>query len=173
MVEPDVIDLTGAARVGIVSDTHGLVRPELLDHLAGVDAILHAGDLGEGDVEGKFASLAPFYAVAGNADGFDASPHPRFRLVRVGAKRVGLTHVALARGDLTRSVTRWVGEHPVDALIFGHTHEPVLRTHASGLVLFNPGACGPKRFTLPVSFGFLHFDPRSDEFRFEHVRLDH
>jgi putative phosphoesterase len=145
------------------------VRPELLERLAGVDAILHAGDLG--DVEAQLGNVAPFYAVAGNADGFDASPHPRFRLFRVGTKRVGLTHVALARGDLTPSVARWVGEHPIEALIFGHTHEPALRTHASGLVLFNPGACGPKRFTQPVSFGFLHVEG-DGEVRFEHVRLD-
>jgi putative phosphoesterase len=155
----ETVDLAGAQRLGIVADTHGLVRPELHTVLAGVDAILHAGDLGGEDVEIELGAIAPFYAVAGNVDGFEASPHPRWRIFRIGGRRVGLTHVALQRGrSLIPSVERWCRIEAIELLIFGHTHRPLIRQDATGPLLFNPGSCGPRRFALPVTAGFLHVD---------------
>jgi putative phosphoesterase len=154
-----IIDLTGVTRIGVVSDTHGLVRPELFTRLAGVDVILHGGDVGEGTVEIELASIAPCYAVAGNVDGFEASHHPRFRLFQLGGLRIGLTHVAVARSELTASVATWVAENDVRVLVYGHSHVPNHEVRADGLVLVNPGSCGPKRFDLPVSIGFLRPRP--------------
>jgi len=154
----DVIDLTHARRIGVISDTHGQVRPQLYPELEGVDAILHAGDLGSDDIEIELSPVAPFHAVAGNVDGFSASRYPRWLVFEIGRRRVGMTHVALGKGDLAPSVQRFVGEHRIDLLIFGHTHQPVHLTHASGLELLNPGSCGPRRFSLPVSIAFLDVD---------------
>jgi hypothetical protein len=69
-----------------------------------------------------------------------------------------MTHVALGRGDLLPSAQQFIGEQKIDLLVFGHTHHPVHVTHASGLVLLNPGSCGPRRFRLPVSLAFLEVD---------------
>jgi len=153
VTEP-VIDLSNARRVGVISDTHGLVRPELYEALEGVDAILHAGDLGSETIEVELSPIAPFHAVAGNVDGFGASDYPRFLLFRIGAWRVGVTHVGLGRGGLVPSVDMWCRRERVDLLVFGHTHQPLLDERVSP-VRFNPGACGPRRFDLPVSIGFL------------------
>ncbi len=155
------IDLTGATRVGVISDTHGEIRPELYERLAGVDAILHAGDLGRDTIAIELLPIAPFYAVAGNVDGFSASEHPRWRVFRVGPTRVGMTHVALGPGGLLDSVAEWVDANGIDVLVYGHTHRPEVRTEPSGLVLFNPGSCGPQRFSLPVTYGMLRADGES------------
>lgn len=157
MTDDALIDLGDATRVAVISDTHGLVRPELYTYLDGVDAILHAGDLGSGTIEIELAPIAPFHAVAGNVDGFDTSAYPRWRLFRIGRHRVGMTHVALARGELLDSVDAWCRRNDVDTLVFGHTHDPLIDTsHAP--VRFNPGSCGPRRFDRPVTIGF--FDVR-------------
>lgn len=148
------IDLGAAAKIGVISDTHGLVRPELYDRLAGVDVILHAGDLGSDTIDVELSPIAPFYAVAGNVDGFGASDHPRWRRFRVGARHIGMTHVALRGGELVPSVAKWVEDNPVDLLVFGHTHEPLIETRKT-LTLMNPGSCGPRRFSLPVTMGFI------------------
>lgn len=148
------IDLDGVTRIGVISDTHGLVRPELYDRLSGVDVILHAGDLGSDTIRLELEPIAPLHAVAGNVDGFGASEYPRWLRFRLGERFIGLTHVALKGRALTPSVTSWLAEHPVDVLIFGHTHEPLIEDR-NGLTLFNPGSCGPRRFSLPVTMGFL------------------
>lgn len=153
MTEP-IVDLSGASRIGVISDTHGLVRPELYAHLEGVDAILHAGDLGSDTIEAELKPIAPLYAVAGNVDGFGASAHPRWRLFRVGARRIGMTHVALTRGELLPSVDAWCRSNDVHMLVFGHTHQPLIDEQRAP-IRFNPGSCGPRRFDLPVTIGFL------------------
>ncbi len=153
------IDLTGASKIGVIGDTHGLVRPELYDLLDGVDAILHSGDIGDDEVEISLNPIAPFYAVAGNVDGFAQSEHPRRRLVTIGSKRIGLTHIVLHGKNLVASVQAWRREVSLDILIFGHTHEPLIESHSSGILLFNPGSCGPRRFRLPISAGLLHVQP--------------
>ncbi len=152
------IDLTRAKKIGVVADTHGLVRPELYDLLNGVDAVLHAGDVGGQEVEISLSPIAPFYAVAGNVDGFERSAYPMRRLFRIGSKRVGLTHVVLQGRNLVASVREWCRKQTIDVLIFGHTHEPMNERHASGILLFNPGSCGSRRFKLPVTAGLLHVE---------------
>jgi putative phosphoesterase len=148
------VDLTGAARIGVISDTHGLVRPELYAHLEGVDAILHGGDLGSDMIDVELSPIAPFYAVAGNVDGFSASEHPMRRLFRVGDQMIGMTHVGVKGRNLLPSVATWVESERIDVLIFGHTHVPLIESDGS-LTRFNPGSCGPRRFSLPVSMGVL------------------
>ena len=154
------VDLTGAKRIAVISDTHGLVRPELYDRLDGVDAVLHAGDLGSDTIDVELAPIAPFYAVAGNVDGFSASEHPMRRLFRVGKKVIGMTHVGVKGRELLPSVAAWVSDQHVDLLIFGHTHQPLLELEHTP-VRFNPGSCGPRRFSLPVSMGYV--DVASDD----------
>ena len=154
-----IINLEGLTRIGVVSDTHGRVRPELYPLLDGVEAILHAGDLGSDTIDIELGAVAPFYAVAGNVDGFGDSPHPRWRVFRIGSQRVGMTHVALKGRDLIPSVAEYVRREGIDLLIFGHTHQPLVRQLENGPLLFNPGSCGPTRFSLPVTAGILHVEP--------------
>ena len=161
-----LIDLTGAARIGVISDTHGLVRPEICAMLEGVDAILHAGDLGSDLIEVELAVIAPFHAVAGNVDGFDSSRYPRFLTAKLGEHRIGVTHVALRGQELLVSVEKWARQEDLDVIIFGHTHKPLIERRGE-LLLFNPGSCGPARFNLPVSLGFLTVVTPGGELRAE------
>ena len=85
-----------------------------------------------------------------------ASAQAARRLFTIGSKRIGLTHVVLHGENLVASVQAWHRKTTLDVLIFGHTHEPLIEQHSSGVLLFNPGSCGPRRFHLPVSAGLLH-----------------
>jgi putative phosphoesterase len=134
-------------RVGVLSDTHNLLRPRVLELLAGCDRILHAGDVGEPEILERLARVAPVAAVCGNTDS--------------GAAAAGLPH-DLA-GDLDglpfRMVHRREDIDPawparVRLLVFGHSHRPELEWQGSCLFL-NPGACGPRRFHLPLTLAIL------------------
>jgi putative phosphoesterase len=135
--------------LGILSDTHGLLRPEVFTHLEGVHLILHAGDVGPPHVLTELGAIAPVLAVSGNTDGFDL----RSKAPEVVEKQIGGANVVLIHGhQLGRSPTpeRLHAAYPkADLIIFGHTHEPLL-VKESGCTFINPGSCGPKRFHLPV-----------------------
>jgi putative phosphoesterase len=150
-------------KVGVISDTHGLVRPEAVAALAGSDVILHAGDVGGSHVLQELGQLAPVIAVRGNVDLEPwATGLPDRRRLELAETPVLLLHDRAA-----------VGPDPAGRgfriVVFGHSHQP-LAERQGGLLWFNPGAAGPKRFRLPVSLGFLEFD--GGRVRERLVRLD-
>lgn len=135
-------------RIGLISDTHGLLRPEALAFLRGCDHIVHAGDIGSEDVLTQLAALAPATAVRGNNDTAAwASALPETRLVRLGKMLIYVLH-DIAELDIDPEAA---GVH---AVISGHSHKPAVESRG-GVVYVNPGSAGPRRFRLPVSIGEL------------------
>jgi putative phosphoesterase len=139
-----------ALTIGVVSDTHGLMRPEALAALQGSEVILHAGDVGGPEVLEALAEIAPVIAVRGNVDGGWGRFLPeRRRLELAGVPLLLLHDRALAAGD-----PFFRGRAPLRLVVFGHSHQP-LAEMKDGVLWFNPGSCGPRRFSLPVSLGRL------------------
>ena len=140
-------------RVGLISDTHGLLRPEVHEALAGVELILHAGDVGEGVLD-ELSLIAPVEAVYGNTD---SSRDPR--LVREIVREIGGLTVHVSHGHEVGAPTaeRLLTRYPHDVILFGHTHRPLV-TRADGRLVVNPGAAGPRRFELLPSVGRLVID---------------
>ena len=136
-------------RVGIVSDTHGLLRPELFERLAGVEHILHAGDLGDPELLLELEALAPVTCVWGNTDGWELRDRvPEVARVELGGVRVVVQHGHQLGSPTPAGLAR---EHPGAGLIvFGHTHRPLVE-RVGGAVVVNPGSAGPRRFRLPVT----------------------
>jgi putative phosphoesterase len=135
--------------VGLISDTHGLLRPEALDALTGSDFIVHAGDIGDPEVLAALSRVAPVTAVRGNVDtqGW-AKSLPETDVLEVGASmRLYILHNI---EDLELDPAA-AGFH---AVIFGHTHKPGKQVK-DGVLYVNPGSAGPRRFSLPISLGRL------------------
>lgn len=134
--------------IGVISDTHGLLRPEAIDALQGSNYIIHAGDIGDPDILTSLAKLAPVTAIRGNID-YDTWTRkiPETNVLEVGGLSIYILH-NLAALDLKPEAAGF------SAVIYGHTHLP--RQEVKNKVLyFNPGAAGPRRFKLPVSVGKL------------------
>jgi hypothetical protein len=140
--------------VGVVSDTHGLVRPEALAALAGSDVILHAGDVGGSHVLEELGRIAPVIAVRGNVDGGWARWLPERRLLDLGGVPVLVLHDRALVGAEPFAAAPKAGAR---VIVFGHSHQP-LSEKRSGVLWFNPGSAGPRRFSLPVSVGRLVFE---------------
>ena len=136
-------------RIGVISDTHGLLRPEAMSALESCERIIHAGDVGEESILSKLEALAPVDAVRGNVD-FEpwARRLPRTRVVEVGGVSVYVLHDILDL-DLDPSAASF------DVVVFGHSHRPVVE-HKHGVMHLNPGSAGPRRFHLPVTVAILH-----------------
>jgi putative phosphoesterase len=142
------------ARIGVMSDTHGLFDPAIGIHFAGVDRILHAGDIGRRTVIEQLEAIAPITAVSGNVDGFEASGFPREAVVTIAGRRIALYHRLYEGGAMTREGRAFLDRAGADVCVFGHTHQAVSERR-DGMLLFNPGSAGPKRFQLPRSLGIL------------------
>ena len=138
-------------RVGLISDTHGLLRPEAMHYLQGSDHVVHAGDIGAAAILEQLASIAPVTAVRGNNDkGAWADALDETRLLLLGDITVYLLHdLAELDFDLHAAGVRVV--------IAGHSHRPKV-SERHGIVYVNPGSAGPRRFALPVSAGELRID---------------
>ena len=137
-----------ASRLGIISDTHGLLRPEALAALHGSELILHAGDIGNASVLEKLSEIAPVVAVRGNNDtGPWAAKLPETLVVEAGKTSIYLLH-DLSLLDLEPSAA---GFHIV---LSGHTHKPE-SFERKGVFYINPGSAGPRRFSLPVTVARL------------------
>jgi hypothetical protein len=136
--------------VGVVSDTHGLVRPEAVEALEGSDVVLHAGDIGGSHVLQELGALAPVIPVRGNVDGGWARLLPERRKLDLGGVPVLLVHDRALLG--LDPVHEGVG-----VIVFGHSHQP-LAERRQGVLWFNPGSAGPRRFRLPVSVGRLEIE---------------
>lgn len=136
--------------VGLISDTHGLVRADVYDALAGVAFILHAGDVGDGVLE-ELAAIAPVHAVFGNTD-----PPGLPALSREIVRDVGGLVIHVSHGHEVGSPTpaRLLARYAGDVLVYGHTHRQLV-TRADGRLVVNPGAAGPRRFDLTPSVARL------------------
>lgn len=145
-------------RIGIVSDTHGLLRPRLFELLDGVDHILHAGDLGTIDLLTELEAIAPVTIVWGNTDGMDVrSRVPEVATVELGEVRAVVMHGHQLGSPSPRAAA---AEHPeADLVVFGHSHHPVIE-YVQGVLAVNPGSAGPRRFNQPVTFVVASIDGR-------------
>jgi uncharacterized protein len=137
-------------RVGVLSDTHGLLRPEVVEKLQGSDLIIHAGDIGSDAIISELEKIAPVYAVRGNVD--NSARAYKFPLTR--AVQIGETFIYVYHGHLELDVTP---EKHFQVVISGHTHVPLLEKR-SDILYLNPGSAGHKRFSLPVSMAELMID---------------
>jgi uncharacterized protein len=152
-----------STRVGVISDTHGLLRPEAVRALRDCDLILHAGDVGKPEVLEALRAVAPVVAVRGNNDqGAWAEALPSRRTVQVEAARIHLVH-DLAELAPRPTAARW------DAVISGHSHRSSQAVR-EGVLHLNPGSAGPRRFSLPVSVAILAV--RGSALRARIVELD-
>jgi uncharacterized protein len=135
--------------IGVLSDTHGLLRPELLTALANVDHILHAGDVGDPTILTTLAHIAPVTAIRGNVDTHGpTSLLPGTELIELANALLYMVH---AREDLDLS-PQAAG---IAAVIYGHSHKPSIEHHQDVLYL-NPVSAGPRRFNLPITCALLH-----------------
>lgn len=145
-------------RLGVISDTHGLLRPEVFEAFAGVDHILHAGDLGPLELLTELEAIAPVTAVYGNTDGMDV----RARLPRVARVELDGFEIVVTHGDQfgrgVPSEELWAAFPEADILIHGHTHMPKLELVDVVVTVMNPGAAGPRRFDIPASVGILELE---------------
>jgi len=143
--------MSGAV-VGVIADTHGLLRPEAVAALAGVDVIVHAGDIGGAAILEALRAIAPVIAVRGNNDRDAwAAALPDVARTEVGGVRLCVVHdLKELRGD--------PASEGVDVVISGHSHRPSVARRAR-LLLLNPGSAGPRRFTLPVAVARLYIGP--------------
>ncbi len=146
---PFVARPPGQRRIGVISDTHGLLRPEALAALRGVDLIIHAGDIGQAAVIEGLRAVAPVKAVRGNVDRAPwAGDLPKTEAVAIGDVGVYVLH-DLGEIDLVPDAARF------KVVVSGHSHQPSTQER-NGVLFVNPGSAGPRRFRLPVSIALLH-----------------
>jgi uncharacterized protein len=133
---------------GLISDTHGLLRAEAKRALAGVDLIIHAGDIGTSAVLEELRGIAPVHAVRGNNDRGDwARKVPSVEVLELAGASIYVLH-DVNELDLDPAAAGFA------AVVTGHSHRPAMKTH-DGVLYINPGSAGPRRFSLPVAVGFL------------------
>ena len=138
-------------RVGLISDTHGLLRPQALAALAGSHYIVHAGDIGDPDILAQLRAIAPLTVVRGNNDRAPwAADIPATAILEIGASRIFAVHdIATLPIDPVAA--------GVQVIVYGHSHSPTVTWRGATLYV-NPGSAGPRRFTLPVSVAELLVD---------------
>ena len=135
-------------RIGIISDTHGLLRPEVAARFAGVHHIIHAGDIGRPEVISELRKIAPVTAIKGNIDRAAwAAAYPHTARVTLAGRSIYVLH-NLAELDLDPAAAG------IDVVVSGHSHRPKIET-VGGVVYLNPGSAGPRRFSLPIALATL------------------
>ena len=145
----------GETIVGVISDTHGLLRPEAVSALGGSEVIVHAGDVGDPEILRELAKIAPVHAVRGNIDTAAARVLPAFEVVEVGEISIYVLHDR-KQLDLKPNAAGFA------AVISGHSHQPAQEI-VDGVLYFNPGSAGPRRFRLPVTVGRLRVSGKQIE----------
>ena len=134
--------------IGLISDTHGLIRPQALEALQGVDCIIHAGDIGKPEVIVALKAIGPVLAIRGNNDrGGWAKPFPETKLVKTGDTALYVIHNV-------KELNCDPAARGFQGVISGHSHKPSVSTY-NGVLFVNPGSAGPRRFKLPVALGKL------------------
>lgn len=150
-------------RIAILSDTHGLLRPEVITACSDVDAILHAGDVGDPGILVRLAGLAPTTAIRGNIDTVGrCADLPATDMVQCGETTLYLVH-SIADLDIDPVAAG------VQVVVSGHSHKPS-QERRNGVLYLNPGSVGPRRFKLPVSMAYLHLSGLQMEV--EGIRFD-
>jgi uncharacterized protein len=143
-------------KIGVISDTHGLLRPEAVAAMRGVQHILHAGDIGDPAILDQLRQLAPLAAIRGNIDRRGlCSQLPETELVELGGRSIYILH-DVHDIDLDPIAAG------IQVIISGHSHNPLIKWQ-KGVLYFNPGSAGPRRFSLPISVGYLHLRKDSIE----------
>ena len=138
--------------IGLISDTHGLLRPEIARVFAGVDHILHAGDVGSRAVLEELANIAPVEAVFGNVD----DPHdPALACARTLTYRGIVVHVSHGHELGRPTAELMLARYSADVVVFGHTHRAMVLQTPDGRFAINPGAAGPRRFDVVPSIARL------------------
>lgn len=136
-------------KIGVVSDTHGLLRPEVLPKLQGVESILHLGDVGDPMILDALREIAPVTAVRGNIDTEGPCSHlPETEVLLIEGGYIYLLH-NIETLHLDPAAAKFA------AVLYGHSHKATISRH-KGVLYFNPGSCGPRRFNLAVTIGILH-----------------
>jgi hypothetical protein len=134
--------------IGVISDTHGLLRPQAVEALRGSDRILHAGDVGAPEILEALKQIAPVIAIRGNVDTAPwATTLPLTEVLEVNGVSIYMLH-DLAQLDLKPQAAGF------RVVVYGHSHKPKIE-EKNGVLYFNPGSAGPRRFSLPVSVGKL------------------
>ncbi|WKC38574.1 metallophosphoesterase family protein [Ectopseudomonas chengduensis] len=150
-------------RIGLIADTHNLLRPEALATLQGVDHLIHAGDIGGPHILAELERIAPLSVVRGNNDQDSwADAIPERLTLRFGAIAMHVLH------DLTQLDIDPAAQG-IDVVIAGHSHKP-LHEKRNGVLYLNPGSAGPRRFKLPIGVGILHIE--DDRARAELITLE-
>lgn len=145
----DPQEKTHMTTVGIISDTHSLLRPEAIHALDGSDLIIHAGDIGNIEVIQRLSAIAPLHAVRGNVDkGEWATRFPKENVIDVAGKFLYVLHDRHEL-DLDPAVAGF------DVVISGHSHKPIIEK-VGGVLFVNPGSAGPRRFSLPIAIAKMH-----------------
>jgi uncharacterized protein len=138
-------------RIGVISDTHGLLRSQAVEALWGAEYILHAGDVGDGAILERLRKIAPVTAIRGNIDeGGMCGYLPPVELVGLEGHNFYMLHDG-------RQLDLDPGSAGIAAVISGHSHQPLIEWR-KGVLFFNPGSAGPRRFKLPVSVGWIEVD---------------
>ncbi len=149
-------------KIGVIADTHGLLRPEVFSAFAGVEHILHTGDVGNPAILQALEQIAPVTAIRGNIDKTGTCAElPAEEYVTLGSFNIYMLH------DI-HTLSLDPGAAGVSAVLFGHSHKPLLE-YRKGVLFFNPGAAGPRRFSLPVTVGLLNI--MGDTLQAEHFTL--
>ena len=150
-------------RIGVISDTHNLLRPEVIDALQGCEAILHAGDISKQEILDQLGKIAPVYAVRGNNDKDWAECIPEVLDLDLCGLRVFMTH---KKKDLPQSCAEY------DLVVYGHSHryeeKSAGRTH-----FINPGSCGPRRFYQDITMAAIEVDETSGQFVVHRIDIPH
>jgi hypothetical protein len=150
--------------IGVISDTHGLLRPQAVEALRGCEKLIHAGDVGRSQVLETLRRLAPVFAVRGNTDTDEwAEALPETDVVEALGRRIYLLH-DVERLDLDP------GAAGFGAVIFGHSHRPEIRRR-DGVLYLNPGSAGPRRFDLPISVARLRLEGEELQAEILHLRV--
>ena len=137
--------------IGVISDTHGLLRSEALAALAGSDQIIHSGDIGDPEILEQLRRIAPVTAIRGNVDrGAWSRKLPATEVLQAGTLSIYVIH-NLQELDLKPEAGGF------DVVVYGHSHQPNQETK-NGVLYFNPGSAGPRRFRLPISVGRLRVE---------------
>jgi putative phosphoesterase len=145
-------------RLGVISDTHGLLRAEVFEVFKAVDHILHGGDVGTWEILIELQALAPVTAFYGNTDG----PELRGKLTQVAQVELDGFEIVVTHGDQFGhpTPTKLHDVYPrAEIIVFGHTHKPLLELVDRTVTVINPGGAGPKRFGLTPSVGILELEP--------------
>jgi putative phosphoesterase len=142
-----------ARLVGLISDTHGLLRPEVFTAFKGVDLILHAGDVGPDEILDELSAIAPVQAVRGNTDRSDNPRLPASFELQINGISVHVSH----GHEVGATPAKLFAAYSATVIVYGHTHRELI-TRADGRITVNPGAAGARRFDLQPSVGLMRID---------------